>query len=107
MKLRVTFGLLHKREISFWKHLDDFPKLIKFLGRNYRLDHIDRFPMPLDLVDAIIFFTELSSWDPEYDSYCSSWNDLFPSSDNGCDCGAGHTSFEWDHMFYCPKWRSW
>lgn len=95
------------REINWYKSLDDFPKLIKFLGRNYEWFFYDK-----DLsgkADMILTFSELPSYDPNYGVLCTDWHELFESNgwQGGCQCGARHTSFPDFHMFFCPKWTKW
>lgn len=106
MRLRVKFGFIDTKDISWWNKIDDFPKIIKFLGRNYEWVYYDK-----DLsgtVDMVLHFSELPSYDPNYNVDCKTWNELFPEVlTYGCECGASHTSFPTFHMFFCRLWRKW
>lgn len=105
MRLRVQFGTIDERECSWYRPVEDFPILIKFLGRNYEWFSYDK-----DLsgkADMILNYAELPTYDPNYDVFCTTWEELSGNSMSGCQCGAEHTSFKDAHMFFCPKWRRW
>lgn len=105
MRLRVDFGSAHSKEVEWDKKLEDFPKLISFLGKNYEwvIYGVD----PSGKVDMILTFSKLGSHDPTYFAYAPAWDDLFPEPEVKCECGAAHSSFSWDHMRMCPLWRPW
>jgi hypothetical protein len=106
MKIKVLFGLVDSKEVFWYKDIDDFPKLIKFLGRNY--EWVFYGQDPTGQVDMVFTFVELPSYDPNYGIDCRSWSELFgEEGNNGCECGAKFTSFSWDHMRMCRKWGKW
>ncbi len=105
MRLKIQFGTIDSKEVVWWKDIDSFPHLIRFLGRNYEWVIYDK-----DLtgkVDMILLFSELPNYDPNYDVDCPLWSDLFPDNIDGCACGAAYTAFPTFHMFFCPKWKKW
>ena len=105
MRLRVEFGSLDVKEVTWTKSLNDFPNIIKFLGRNYEWVTYDSDPT--GKVDMILQFSELPTYDPNFGVYCPIWTDMFKENDSTCDCGARFSSFPWDHMRFCPKWTPW
>jgi hypothetical protein len=105
MKLRIKFGLIDSREVSWWKTLHEFPNIIKFLGRNY--EWIVYEEDPIKRVDYILTYSELPTYDPNYNVECSTWNELFGDTWNACECGAKFTTFPEAHMFYCRRWTKW
>ena len=106
MKLKVKFGLIDTKEVFWYKPLEDFPKLVEYLGYNYEWLLYDK-----DLTgqsDMILIFTELSTYDLNYNTDCPLWVDLFGNERNDCECGAKYSrSFSFDHMRYCRKWTKW
>lgn len=105
MRLKVQFGFIDSREVSWWGIVEDFPHLIKFLGRNYEWVYYDK-----DLtgkVDMVLIYSEVQSHEPNYNKSCPLWNDMFPNPEDGCECGAKFTSFSFDHMRYCRLWSPW
>jgi len=105
MRLRINFGFIDSKEVAWWKPLNEFPTVIRFLGRNYEWAVYDK-----DLtgkVDMILMFSEIPSYDPNFGVECDKWSDMFPENLDGCECGAKHSSFPWDHMFMCKKWSKW
>lgn len=105
MRLKVQFGLADDKEVFWYKEVEDFPNLIKYLGKNYEWvmydnDYTGKF-------DFVLIFSELQSYDPNYNVDCPKWSELFPEKTNACDCGAKYCSFPWDHMRYCPLWKPW
>lgn len=105
MRLRVKFGLIDTKEITWYQPLDEFPKLINYLGRNYEWVFYDTDPT--NQVDQILSFSELPSYDPSYSIDCKTWAELFGERTKDCECGAAHTSFPTVHMFFCKLWRRW
>lgn len=105
MRLKVKFGFIDTKEVSWYRPLEDFPHLIKFLNRNYEWILYDK-----DLtgkVDMILVYSELPTYDPNYNVSAPLWSDMFRDTYNACECGADFTSFPWDHMKYCRKWSKW
>jgi hypothetical protein len=105
MRLRVQFGLTISKDISWYRPLESFPVLINYLDRNYEWIMYDK-----DLtgvVDTILTFAEVPSYDANYGTDCPKWNDLFGDDFGKCECGAEYSSFSWDHMRYCKLWRRW
>jgi hypothetical protein len=106
MKLLIQFGAIDSKEVSWYKALDDFPKIIKHLDKPYEWVFYST-----DLtgkVDMILTFGEIPSYDPMYHMPCPSWKELFESNlSTTCDCGAKYTSFPWDHMKMCKLWTKW
>lgn len=106
MRIRVRFGLIDDKEVLWYRPLDDFPHLIKYLNRNYEWITYDYDPT--GKVDHILVYSEVPTYDPNFGVVCPSWQDLFKdTSTNSCECGAKHTSFPWDHMRLCRQWRPW
>ena len=105
MRLKIVFGLIDSKEVRWWQSVEDFPKLIKHLGKNFEWVFYDK-----DIsgkVDLILTFVELPSYDPNYGVDCPLWSELFPEEALSCECGAKHTSFPQFHMFLCRLWRKW
>jgi hypothetical protein len=105
MRLRVIFGFIATKEVVWWLELDQFPNLIKYLGKNYECVTHDS-----DLagkVDYVLTFSPLMSYDPNYDVFCPVWGEMFPPDTGGCECGAAFTSFPWDHLRMCRLWKPW
>ena len=105
MRLSVQFGTFDPKIVAWWDSFDNFPHIIKFLGRNYEWVTYDK-----DLtgnVDMIINYSELQSYDPNFSVACPLWTDMFKEDTGGCECGARFTSFSWDHMKFCSKWKPW
>lgn len=105
MKLGVTFGTTDTKEVFWYRTLDDFPKLINFLGRNWEWVFYDSDPT--GKLDSILVFAELPTYDPNFDVVCFSWTHLFGNDKIDCECGSRYGSFSWDHMRFCNKWRPW
>jgi len=106
MRLKVKFGLIDDREIYWYRPVEDFPHLIKFLGRNYEWFMYDTDKT--GAVDMILIYSELPSYDPNYNVDCLTWKEIAGDINrNECECGAKFTSFSWAHMFYCTKWTKW
>jgi len=105
MRLKVQFGFIDAKEVSWYDHIDNFPRIIKFLGRNYEWFMYDKDPS--GKVDMILTFSEIPNYDPNYDVFCPEWNDLFGNKRLDCECGASYSSFPWDHLRYCPLWSPW
>jgi hypothetical protein len=105
MRLKVIFGFINSKEVSWFQSLHNFPNIIKYLGVNYEwLTYDDD---PTGKVDQVLTFSPLMSYDPNYDVACPLWSDLFPEGVDSCECGAGWSSFSWDHMRMCKKWSPW
>ena len=100
MKLKVRFEYITK-EVNWWRNVDDFPKLINFMGKNHK--YIGARLDTNNNKDELVF-SPTSSWDPEHTVVCSTWLDLFPEIPTGCECGAAYTSFPKHHMFFCRLW---
>ena len=105
MRVRVNFGLLDTKEVWWWQEITDFPKLIKFSGKNFEWVFYDKDKA--NVVDYILSFAELPPYDPNYNIECSTWAELFGERMGGCVCGSKYTSFSFDHMFYCSHWTKW
>jgi hypothetical protein len=105
MKLRIKFGMIDEKVISWYDIVENFPKLINYLSKNYEWVFYDKDTSGAS--DMILIFSELHSYDPDYTTTCPKWSDLFNNSVTGCQCGADKTSFPFAHMFYCPKWTKW
>ena len=105
MRLRVHFGQLDTKEVTWDKSINDFPHIIKFLGRNYEWVTYDADNT--GKVDMVLHFSELPTYDPNFNVYCPSWNDLFKDDWGVCDCGAKYSSFPWDHMRFCSRHKPW
>jgi hypothetical protein len=105
MRLRVELGYEAIKEVTWYARLDDFPKLIKYMGFNYEWIMYDK-----DLtgkVDIVLSYARLPTYDPNYGVICTLWVDMYPDIPSECDCGAKYTSFSWDHMRMCKLWRKW
>lgn len=102
MRLKFNFGHIESKEVHWWKPLDDIPKIIKFLGRNYEWVLYDK-----DItgaVDTILTYAELPIYDPNFGVDCTTWQEMFGEDTGGCQCGAAYTSFPGGHMFFCRRW---
>jgi hypothetical protein len=106
MRLKIQFGLINYDEMDWWRPLEDFPHIIKYLGSNYEWVLYDK-----DLtgrVDMILVYSEISRHDPRYGISCTLWNDLNRSESNDCQCGARFDRhFPNSHMMFCRKWIKW
>ena len=107
MRLKVQFGLIDSREVEWWQPIEDFPTIIKFLGKNYEWVVYSK-----DLtgkVDIVMTFSELPSYDLNYGVLCPVWEDMFGTNrtKKECECGAAFGSFSWDHMRMCKLWKPW
>lgn len=105
MRIKVQFGNVDTKEISWHDNVMNFPQLIKYLGRNYEWAVYDK-----DLtgkVDWILIFGEVPSYDPNFYVDAPLWTDLFNEPVGGCECGARYSSFPWDHFRYCRFWKPW
>lgn len=105
MRLRVQFGLIDTKEVFWYRPLEQFPQLIRFIGKNYEWVVYDTDPS--GQVDTILVYSELPTHDPNFGVSCPTWNELFGDSNAGCECGAAFSSFNWDHMRFCKKWTKW
>ncbi len=103
MRLRVNFGLIESKEVSWYQPLSSFPNIINYLGRNYEWVTYDTDP--LKKIDYILTFSELPNYGPNYGILCTTWSEMFKDEIGGCECGAAHTSFPNGHMFFCRLWR--
>lgn len=102
MHLLINFGLhIEKRQVSWWKPLEDFPKLIKFNGKCWEWLMYDKNPDQSH--DYKLVFSEISPLNPAYHQKMVSYEDLFDFGVK-CQCGAAFTSFPSVHMFYCPSY---
>jgi len=105
MRIRVLFGLTDNKEMSWFRPLEDFPKLIKYLGKNYEWLLYEEDPT--GQVDQILTFSQLPGYDPNYGVWCPNWTDMTGWDPDKCECGAKYGSFDWDHFRYCKKWSPW
>jgi hypothetical protein len=107
MKLRIDFGMNKRREVTFYGELDIFPTALIFEGDKY-----EWFMYQNDssgTYDKILQFSPMKQYDPRW-LQCVDFHERFESGwgskkNNGCECGAIHTSFPQIHMFYCPQWK--
>jgi hypothetical protein len=56
--------------------------------------------------DYVLKFKEMPMYDTRYWDPAPNLEDLLGEVEK-CECGAHHTSFPWDHLRYCSKWRKW
>lgn len=104
MKLVINFG--HKgiqKEVDWYQDIMAFPKLIRFQSARWEWATYDAIDNGYELT-----FSQIPSYDPNFYVDMPSFEDMFEwGSSNKCCCGAIYTSFNWDHMFFCPKWVKW
>lgn len=105
MRLKINFGLIEVREVSWFQPLTSFPNIINYLGKNYEWVAFDTDPT--GKVDQILIFSQLQTYDPNYNVVCPIWSEMFKDSFGACECGANFTSFPWDHMKFCQMWKKW
>jgi len=103
MRIRAQFGLIDSKEIDWYQPTLDFPKIVKFLGRNYEWIFYD--DDQTKVVDKILYFSELPSYDPNYDVDCITWSEIANGSPSSCECGSKYGGG--GHMFMCKLWRKW
>lgn len=105
MKIKVNFGLVDTKIVEWWTDVNSFPKLIKYLGKNFEWVFYDTDKSKQ--VEYILTFSEIQSYDPNYGVACTSWNDLFGENPvNGCECGSKYDRHSPDgHLFYCRLYR--
>ena len=102
MRLRIQFGLIDTKEVFWWQEVLDFPKLIKFCGRNF--EWVFYGTDDTNAVDYVLTFSDLPSYHSEYHTDCVRWTDLFPEHVGGCECGSKYDRNGPTHMFYCLMW---
>jgi hypothetical protein len=108
IKFRVDFGLTgDKKEVDWYKELDDFPRVLSYNNKKWEWVMYDR-----DLkgnVDYILTFGEMPTYSQNYWARAVDFDDIYVSKSRPweCQCGANNTSFPWDHMRYCSKWKPW
>lgn len=104
MKLIIKFG--HdgpKRQVDWWRDVMDFPKLIKFEGKRWeRVISSGPYGGAYDLT-----YSQIPMYDPHYYDEMPSFEEMFEWGSEKCQCGAVYTSFSWDHMRFCPKYKPW
>jgi len=103
MKLVINFGLNIKKEVYWYKDVMDFPKLIRFNGNKWEWSMYQSSGNGYDLI-----FSQVATYDPNYYVDMPSFEEMFEwDSTNKCECGAIYSSFNWDHLRYCSRWKPW
>ncbi len=104
MTLFINFGLNGpKKQVSWYKALMDFPKLIRFGGNCWEWAIYNNIGNDCELT-----FTQIPTYDPNFYAEMPSFEQMFEwTSGDKCECGSAYTSFPWDHMKYCPKHKPW
>jgi hypothetical protein len=106
MKIIINFGYNGlKKEVTWYRDIMDFPKLIKFRGDRWEWAIYSNTGKDYELT-----FSKLATHDPLFSANMPSFEDMFESSfsaSNDCACGALYTSFPQFHMVFCPKWKRW
>lgn len=107
MRLRLDFGLDKRREVSWTGDVSSFPNAIEFEGVKYewfmyQKDNSGHY-------EYILKFSPMKAHDTRW-YWCVDFKERFENSwgsrkNNGCECGAVHTSFPQVHMFYCPEFK--
>ena len=104
MRLIINFG--HKgikKDINWYKALMDFPKLIRFQGAKWEWAMYNNIGADYELT-----FSQIATYDPNYYADMPSFEEMFEwSGATKCECGAIFSSFAWDHMRFCPKYKPW
>jgi hypothetical protein len=104
MKLVINFG--HngiKKEVDWYRQLMDFPKLIRFSGSKWEWAMYHNVGSTYELT-----FSQIATYDPNYYVDMPSFEDMFEwGVTDKCVCGAIYSSFQWDHLRYCPKHKPW
>ena len=101
MRLRVNFGLNESKEVDWFLPLSQFPHVIKFKGINWEWFMYSNSPK--DGADTTLVFSELPSYDPNFNVVCDVWEDMFVDSAVKCECGAEKTGSP-GHSVWCKKW---
>lgn len=108
MKIRLQFGLIEPhRDIDWWQKVTDFPHFVLYKGDKWQFEMYGTDPF--QNIDYVCYFSPVRKDDPLYTSqnYESLESLLNPGYGNKCECGARYSSFEWDHMRFCPLWKKW
>jgi hypothetical protein len=104
MKLTINFG--HngtKKEVNWYRDLMDFPKLMRFQSAKWEWAMYHNTGPDYELT-----FSQIATYDPNYYVDMPSFEDMFEWGVNDkCECGAIYTSFAWDHLRYCKKYKPW
>ncbi len=107
MRITIRFGFDHKKEVSWYQDIMDFPKLMKFNGKRWEWFSYQKDPNS-SWNDYELTFSELPVYDPSYYSDMKSFEEMFEGAKgDGCECGAAFSSFKWDHMRLCKLWKPW
>ena len=103
MKLIINFGLTTKKEVSWYKDVTEFPKLLRFNGARWEWAMYNQIGKDYELT-----FSQIPSYDPNFYADMESFEDMFgwPNRDK-CECGAIYSPFSWDHSRFCRKWVKW
>lgn len=107
MRLRLDFGLHKRREVTFYGDLSVFPNALIFEGDKYEwFMYQDDSAM---VYDKVLKFSPMRQNDLRW-NFCVDFHERFErgwgdKKNNGCECGAIHTSFPQVHMFYCPQFK--
>jgi hypothetical protein len=107
MKIRVNFGLSGSiKDVSWYQPVEDFPKFVEFAKKKWEWFFYDKDQS--GQFDYVLTFSEIPSYDPNYNTAIPTWEDLFwHQKSYQCECGAAYSSFPWDHMKLCKLWKPW
>lgn len=106
MTLLLKFGIGNKQEKVYWmKPFDQFPHRVSYQGCKY--EYVMYTPGQGNIFYELNF-AEVPPYSPDYWLEYESVEEMLRSSyQKGCECGAHHTGFGFDHMRFCPLWEKW
>jgi hypothetical protein len=105
MVFLIKFGTDGDQFILEWdKQLLDFPQYVKYKNKKWEWLMYDEDET--SYTDYILTYTEMNHHDPAWGTEMIDFENLLYDKAT-CECGAKHTSFEWDHMKMCKLWRPW
>ena len=104
MKLNINFGLTGpKKEVNWYRELMDFPKLLSFNGSKWEWAMYNKIGNDYELT-----FSQIATHDPSFYADMPSFETMFEYGvSDRCVCGSAYSSFKFDHMRFCPKWKPW
>lgn len=103
MKLIINFGYGgSKKQVDWYRDVMDFPKLLRFQGNKWEWAIYHNVGKDYELT-----FSQIPTYDPNFYVDMPSFEDMFEFNLDKCVCGSIYSSFAWDHLRYCPRWKSW
>lgn len=105
MRITLVFGLSGpKKQVTWYQDIVSFPHTISFNNKKWSWVFYDKDSNG----EYVLTLSEMASDDPRYNESMPSFEYMFSSyMDKSCQCGAIYTSFNWDHMKFCPLHKKW